>query len=66
MLIANVPHPLEPRPDYTCTPLEVQAWRARPTTPGDPARDATSEGNRAFLGFSQGGAKSHDEATGEL
>ncbi|WP_055589312.1 urea amidolyase associated protein UAAP1, partial [Streptacidiphilus griseoplanus] len=25
VLIANVPHPLDPRPDYRCTPLEVHA-----------------------------------------
>ncbi|GAA1362856.1 urea amidolyase associated protein UAAP1 [Streptomyces beijiangensis] len=49
VLIANVPHPLDPRPAYTCTPLEVLAWRAHPTAPGDPLLDATPEGRRAFL-----------------
>ncbi|WP_392669184.1 urea amidolyase associated protein UAAP1 [Streptomyces sp. LN785] len=49
VLIANVPHPLDPRPDYVCSPLEVLAWRARPTAPGDAAWDATPEGHRAFL-----------------
>lgn len=49
VLIANVPHPLDPRPAYTSTPLEVLAWRARPTEPGDPLLDATPEGRRAFL-----------------
>lgn len=49
VLIANVPHPLDPRPGYVCTPLEVLAWRARPTAPGDPLWDATPEGHRAFL-----------------
>ncbi|MFE4959805.1 DUF1989 domain-containing protein, partial [Streptomyces sp. NPDC056653] len=49
VLIANVPHPLDPRPDYVCTPLEVLAWRARPTASGDPLWDATPEGRRAFL-----------------
>jgi uncharacterized protein len=48
VLIANVPHPVDPRPDYTCTSLEVLAWRARPTAPGDPLWDATPEGRRAF------------------
>jgi urea carboxylase-associated protein 2 len=49
VLIANVPHPVDPRPEYVSTPLEVLAWRARPTAPGDPLWDATPEGRRAFL-----------------
>ncbi|MET7496027.1 urea amidolyase associated protein UAAP1 [Streptomyces sp900116325] len=49
VLIANVPHPLDPRPGYVCTPLEVLAWRARPTAPGDQLWGATPEGRRAFL-----------------
>ncbi|MFJ2113948.1 urea amidolyase associated protein UAAP1 [Streptomyces sp. NPDC087850] len=49
VLIANVPHPLDPRPEYTSTPLEVLAWTAGPTAPGDPLWDATPEGRRAFL-----------------
>ncbi|MGW6740342.1 urea amidolyase associated protein UAAP1 [Streptomyces sp. NPDC055025] len=49
VLIANVPHPLDPRPGYVCSPLEVLAWIAAPTAPGDPLWDATPEGRRAFL-----------------
>jgi uncharacterized protein YcgI (DUF1989 family) len=49
VLIANVPHPLDPRPDYRCGPLEVTAWRGRPTGPGDPLWEATPEGRRAYL-----------------
>ncbi|NGO74189.1 urea carboxylase-associated family protein [Streptomyces sp. YC504] len=49
VLIANVPHPLDPRTDYTSSPLEVLAWRAAPTRRGDPLWDATPEGRRAFL-----------------
>lgn len=49
VLIANVPHPADPRPEYVSTPLEVLAWRAEPTRPGDPLWDATPEGRRAFL-----------------
>ncbi|MFC8955391.1 MULTISPECIES: urea amidolyase associated protein UAAP1 [unclassified Streptomyces] len=49
VLLANVPHPLDPRPAYTCGRLEVLAYRARPTAPGDPLWDATPEGRRAFL-----------------
>jgi len=49
VLIANVPHPLDPRPGYHCGPLEVTAWRGRATGPQDPLWDATPEGRRAFL-----------------
>ncbi|MEU7072707.1 urea amidolyase associated protein UAAP1 [Streptomyces narbonensis] len=49
VLIANVPHPLDPRPEYRCGNLGVLAYRARPTAPGDPLWDATPEGRRAFL-----------------
>ncbi|MFC5909347.1 urea amidolyase associated protein UAAP1 [Streptacidiphilus monticola] len=49
VLLANVPHPLDPRPQYRCTELEVLAWRAAPTGPGDPLWEASPEGRRAFL-----------------
>ncbi|WP_435972640.1 urea amidolyase associated protein UAAP1 [Streptomyces sp. Qhu_M48] len=49
VLLANVPHPLDPRPAYRCGNLGVLAHRARPTAPGDPLWDATPEGRRAFL-----------------
>ncbi|EKX62992.1 urea carboxylase-associated family protein [Streptomyces ipomoeae] len=49
VLIANVPHPIDPRPEYVSTALEVLAWRAEPTRPGDPLWEATPEGRRAFL-----------------
>ncbi|HMJ35121.1 MAG TPA: urea amidolyase associated protein UAAP1 [Baekduia sp.] len=48
VLIANVPHPLDPRTAYLCTSLEVLAWRGAPTAPGDPLWTATPEGERAF------------------
>lgn len=49
VVIANVPHVLDPRPDYSVTPLRVTAWRGTPTTVADPIRNATPEGQRAFL-----------------
>jgi urea carboxylase-associated protein 2 len=49
VLIANVPHPLDPRETYTCTPLEVLAWRGAPTGPDEPLWRATPENERAFL-----------------
>ncbi len=48
LLIANVPHPLDPRQDYTVSPLEVTAWPGRATSPDDPLWSATPEGRRAF------------------
>ncbi|MFI0987163.1 urea amidolyase associated protein UAAP1 [Streptomyces exfoliatus] len=49
VLVANVPHPLDPRPEYTCGPLQVLACRARPTAPVDALWNATPETRRAFL-----------------
>jgi hypothetical protein len=49
VLLANVPHPLDPRTAYVCGPLEVSARPGTPTGPGDPLWDATPEGRRAFL-----------------
>ncbi|UWE09309.1 urea amidolyase associated protein UAAP1 [Actinacidiphila bryophytorum] len=49
VLLANVPHPLDPRPGYVCGPLEVRARAGAPTGPQDPLWDATPEGRRAFL-----------------
>lgn len=49
VLIANVPHPVDPRPGYTCGPLRVHAWRSAPTTPADERWDKTPESRRAYL-----------------
>jgi urea carboxylase-associated protein 2 len=49
VLIANVPHPMDPRESYMCTSLEVLAWRGAPTAPGDPLWSASPEGERAYL-----------------
>lgn len=49
VVIANCPHVLDPRPEWTVTPLRLSAWRG-PVTPADDAiRNATPEGLRAFL-----------------
>jgi urea carboxylase-associated protein 2 len=48
-IIANVPHPLDPRPEYTASTLEVLAWRGAPTAPDDPLWSSTPELERAFL-----------------
>jgi urea carboxylase-associated protein 2 len=49
VLIANVPHPLDPREQYTCSPLEVLAWRGMATTPADPLWSFSPELERAYL-----------------
>src|SRR6185437_5038141 len=49
IVIANVPHPVDPRPRYTCGPLRVHAWTSRPTGPADPHWDATPEALRYYL-----------------
>jgi uncharacterized protein len=46
--VANVPHVLDCRPEYTCTPLRLTAWMEPPTTEHDPFRKATPELERAF------------------
>jgi uncharacterized protein YcgI (DUF1989 family) len=49
ILIANVPHPVDPRPRYVTGPLRVHAWPGAPTAPGDPLWDAAPEARRAYL-----------------
>jgi urea carboxylase-associated protein 2 len=49
VLLANVTHPRDPRPEYVVGPLRVHAWRGAATGPGDPRFDATPELNRAYF-----------------
>ena len=49
VVLANCPHVLDPRPDYTVTAARVLAWRGPPTALDDEIRNATPEGRRAFL-----------------
>ena len=49
VMLANCPHVLDPRPDYTVTPVRALAWRGPVTPSDDPIRNATPEGLRAFL-----------------
>lgn len=49
VLIANVPHPADPRPGYSCGLLRVHAWRGQPSGPGDPWFSALPEVRRAYL-----------------
>lgn len=49
VVLANCPHVLDPRPAYSVTPARALAWRGAPTAADDPIRNATPEGQRAFL-----------------
>ena len=48
VIVVNTPHVLDPRPEYTATPLQVVTRAGDPTTPADPLWSATPEGERAF------------------
>jgi uncharacterized protein len=49
VLVANVPHPLDPRPDFVVGPLRIHAWPGAPTGSSDARFTATPELNRAYL-----------------
>lgn len=49
VVLANCPHVLDGRPRYAVTPLRATAWRGDVTPEGDALRNATPEGQRAFL-----------------
>lgn len=46
ILVANVAHPLDPRPEYTVGPLRIHAWRGTASSVADAA---TPELERAYL-----------------
>jgi uncharacterized protein len=48
-VVANTPHVLDPRTEYTATALRITAWRAEPTTRADRLWSSTPEVERAFL-----------------
>lgn len=48
VLIANVPHALDPRDDYVVGPLRVVAWAERPTGEDDDVFHASPERERAY------------------
>ena len=49
LVVANCPHVMDPRDEWTVTPLRVTAWRGPVTPEDDPIRNDTPEGLRAFL-----------------
>lgn len=48
LAVANTPHVLDPRPDYTVGRLRITAWRGAPTAPHEARWSATPERERAF------------------
>jgi hypothetical protein len=46
--VVDVPHRLDPRPDYTAGRVRITAWRGAAAAPDDPFRTATPEAARAF------------------
>lgn len=55
--VVNVPHPVDPRPTYTVTPLRLTAWTGDPAREDDPARAATPEATRAYQATEQEAAR---------
>ena len=49
LVIANCPHVLDPRDEWTVTPLRATAWRGPVTPQDDPIRNSTPEALRAYL-----------------
>lgn len=48
VLLANVPHPVDPRAEYVSTPLRVRAWRGEPAGLDAPEAAVGPEAARAF------------------
>jgi urea carboxylase-associated protein 2 len=48
VLLANVPHPVDPRPSYVSTALQVRAWRGAPADLDAPEATVGPEAGRAF------------------
>lgn len=49
LVLANCPHVLDPRERYCVTPVRIRGWRGPIPTEDDAVRNATPEGQRAFL-----------------
>ncbi len=49
VVLANCPHPRDPRPGFCVTPLRASAWRGPATPADDPLRNASPEAQRAYL-----------------
>lgn len=59
ILIANTAHPLDPRPAWSCSTLEVLAWPGTATSLGSWPADTTPEAERAYLNNCEDQAARH-------
>ncbi|MDJ0785264.1 MAG: urea carboxylase-associated family protein [Myxococcota bacterium] len=48
VVLVNAPHVLDPRPEYTATPVRVTAWAGELAPLDDPVRNSSPERLRAF------------------
>jgi len=48
LVLANCPHPLDPRPDYRVSAVRACAWRGAPAAPDDTLRASSPEARRAL------------------
>ena len=53
VVIANAPHPLDPRDDYQVSLLRIHAWPGVASTPTDPWWHSSPERTRAYLNTDQ-------------
>jgi urea carboxylase-associated protein 2 len=65
VLVANTAHPLDPRPEWSTTTLEVVAWTGPRGGPHDALTHPTPERTRAFLNTEQDLAARGDGRPGE-
>lgn len=49
VVLANCPHPLDPRRDFCVSAVRASAWRGPVASADDPVRNASPEAQRAFL-----------------
>jgi urea carboxylase-associated protein 2 len=64
VLVANTAHPIDPRPQWHCTGLEVLAWTGPVSTPDDAHWSASPEQERAFLNTAEDRAARFGGGTG--
>ncbi|MGD0881068.1 MAG: urea amidolyase associated protein UAAP1 [Acidimicrobiales bacterium] len=65
VLIANTAHPVDPRPEWSCSTLEVLAWPGDPTPPDRWPATASPEASRAFANNEEDLAAREPGARGE-
>jgi uncharacterized protein YcgI (DUF1989 family) len=49
LVLTNTPHPMDPTPSYSPTPLDLTLWQAPPLTADDQCRNSRPENGRGFI-----------------